>query len=760
MEKRVFKHILCTVACLFGLGACADLDMPSDGRVTLEDIFSTYHRTRNNYNNCISAIPQVGFTYQNLTTPLASFCDEAQDASDGVSGAVYDWYTGATSSAYNPLTASYYDPWTHYFQSIRRCNTFLASITDPDMATYNFNETEKNGWIAEVRVVRAYFYLQLIKRYGGVPLIDAPYEVDHDFTQDRRASFEEVADFILDECDVALATPESEGQAIGFRWSIDDTEQGKITRGFACAVKSQTAIYAASPLWNTGNSKYTWEKAAAIAKEALDLCLAHGYQLYNVPVDEDVAQNPYAYYFIQRADPSRSADRETIFETTTYRTNVWKNAGTPITEGMAKAGACPSQELVDCYEMANGELPVLGYADANRLQPIINPASGYDPNRPYDNRDPRFYASIYYNEAPRSLTSGRIDKTIYPLQFTSTINNITVTENGDEITLETTGGDPWIFTTTLGRPLTNDERRVITFEYKSEQSIGDAEFFYCVAGGPQGGVESGANIPIPAATEWTRFEFDLADGIKQFGFGVDDSGGAQPENHFFRFDVTGNADYKITLRNFQVECYTPPPTPMLVETFVGGNCGISDRLIDVRYTRTGYYLRKFNNYRSNANVDADGAMKIFRLSELYLNFAEAAYQSAGADAPQTSAAGGSPLSAREAVNVVRERAGMPPLPTGLSKDEFEKRYRNERRVELAFEEHRFFDVRRWKILSETDGFVTGMRITKEADAYVYTRVKLATRPTSADKYLLYPIMLSEVSKMNAFTGDGWQNPGW
>ncbi|MDR2469149.1 MAG: RagB/SusD family nutrient uptake outer membrane protein [Tannerella sp.] len=759
MKKRGF-NIFCVATFIAGLSACANLDMPSDGRVTLNDIFNTYHRTRNYYSTCIAAIPQAGFTYQNLTTPLASFCDEAQDASDGVGGAVYDWYNGITSSTYNPLTASYLDPWDYYFHSIRRCNTFLESISDPEVATYNFDEVEKNGWIAQVRVARAYFYLQLIKRYGGVPLMDAPYEVDHDFSRDQRASFEEVADFILAECDLALATPESEGQAIGFRWSKDDTDLAGISRGFACAVKSQTALYAASPLWNTGG-KYTWERAAAITKEALDLCLAHGYQLYNLPVAEDVAQNSYAYYFIQRSDPSRSVDKETVFESTTWRTNVWKNAGTPITEGMVKAGPCPSQELVDCYEMANGEMPILGYSDANRLQPIINPASGYDPNNPYVNRDPRFYASIYYNEAPRSLTSGRIDKTIYPLQFTSTINNITVTQNGDEITLETTGGDPWIHTTQLGKPLTGDEKRVVAFEYKSEKSIGDSEFFYCVAGGPQGGVETGSNISIPAASEWTRFEYDLADGINRFGFGVNASGGAQPETHFFRFDVTGGAGYKITLRNFQVECYTPPPPPTPVETFVGGNCEISDRVTDVRYTRTGYYMRKFNNYRSNVNIDADGLMKIFRLGELYLNFAEAAYQSAGPDASMASTVGSASLSAREAVNVVRERAGMPPLPAGLSKDDFEKRYRNERRVELAFEEHRFFDVRRWKILSETDGFVTGMRITKNEDGnYSYSRVKLNARPTNADKYLMYPINQTEASKMNAFTGVNWQNPGW
>jgi hypothetical protein len=103
---------------------------------------------------------------------------------------------------------------------------------------------------------------------------------------------------------------------------------------------------------------------------------------------------------------------------------------------------------------------------------------------------------------------------------------------------------------------------------------------------------------------------------------------------------------------------------------------------------------------------------------------------------------------------------MPELPAGLPKEQFEVRYRNERQVELAFEEHRFFDVRRWKILNQTDGFVTGMRITKEDEDYLYNRIKLQDRATNSDKYLMYPIPLNEASKMENFTGVNWQNPGW
>jgi hypothetical protein len=179
------------------------------------------------------------------------------------------------------------------------------------------------------------------------------------------------------------------------------------------------------------------------------------------------------------------------------------------------------------------------------------------------------------------------------------------------------------------------------------------------------------------------------------------------------------------------------------------------RTDNVRYTRTGYYLRKYNNHRSNVDVASDGYMKLYRLGELYLNFAEAAYNAGG---PDVAVSG---MSAREAVNKIRERAGMPELPAGMSKDAFEKRYRNERRIEMAFEEQRFFDVRRWKILSATDGFVTAMKITKSEDEnFTYERVKLNRRNCSDEKFLLFPIDWTEVAKMNALTGEEWQNPGW
>jgi hypothetical protein len=332
---------------------------------------------------------------------------------------------------------------------------------------------------------------------------------------------------------------------------------------------------------------------------------------------------------------------------------------------------------------------------------------------------------------------------------------------GNEFQVKTTGDDPYFFTQGLDDDNPNGENQdamelKLKFEYKSNEDNDQFEIFYFwESEGYLGWLDiSDGEISLPKADDWTEFEFDLThaydDPSVYWGYYVTD---------LLRIDpILNSTTYEITFRDMRVEVVFPPAPPPadlpIVETFVSGNCGISSNITETRYTRTGYYMRKFNNHRSNAQLAADGFMRIFRLGELYLNFAEAAYNAYGADASVSG------MSAREAVNTVRARVEMPELPAGLSKEQFEVRYRNERQVELAFEEHRFFDVRRWKILDKTDGFVTGMRITKEDGDYTYDRVKLQDRGTTSDKYLMYPIPLKEASKMENFTGVSWQNLGW
>lgn len=586
--NRYNKILLTFFTCGILFSCHEQLDLPSDGRITMDEVFSDYNRTRGYLNSCYGHAPKP---YMDR----ASFTDEAQDADDITPGSRYVvWYGGNITSTSYPTYSVDGSPWGELYEGIRKCNIFIENIKT---ATAYASEEEKAAWTAQAHTLRALYYLQLIKRYGGVPIFDKPLPIGYDFSQDRRATFSEVVSFILADCDRALEVPEGRD---GFSWDIYDNQYGVMTRAVAYAIKSQAVTYAASPLWSDGT--YTWEDATAINAEALSACLANGYELFNQQPSPDIAQNAYALYFFTGSNDQRSVDKETIYHLGDPM-QVWKFAGMPTNPGMERTGPSPTQDLVDSYEMANGEAPILGYADADKLSPIINPASGYDPVNPYEGRDPRFYASIYFNGSVRYL--------------------------------------------------------------------------------------------------------DQPEGKK-------------------------------------------------VESFVGGEEEISSS--NRKHTRTGYYLRKFNNYKSGENNEADGGIRLFRLAELYLNFAESAYQSHGPDAAVT--VGGFSMSARDAVSAVRERAGMPAFPSGLSVEEFEQKYRNERRIELAFEEHRFFDVRRWKILDQTGQFVTGMRITKNGDEFNYSRFKFPERNAYADKYLMYPIDQAEVNKVIGLTGENWQNPGW
>ena len=192
-----------------------------------------------------------------------------------------------------------------------------------------------------------------------------------------------------------------------------------------------------------------------------------------------------------------------------------------------------------------------------------------------------------------------------------------------------------------------------------------------------------------------------------------------------------------------------------LETFQGGANGEPVN----GGTRTGYYLKKYCqgdiDPRSNStNKSAYHTWITFRLGEFYLNYAEAVFRYLGS-ADATSAE--FPLSAREAASRTRARksVNMPPFPTGMSNDEFWTKYKNERMVELAFEGHRFWDVRRWKEADKYFRSITEMKITRQTDGtFAYTRKEVARQWD--DKMYFFPIPQADKLK-NPNLG---QNPGW
>lgn len=598
--KIMKKILLLTLVAIFSVVSCKKdpLDQTPDGKITLEEVFKDKDRTEAYLNTAYSNIPDYFWKYSFFAF-LAGVSDEANDSDVGnnAGNIASFWNTGSLSLSTNPLEAyggqgKGISRYITYWAGIRDCNVFLANIGTAAVA----NEDYRKRFTAEAKVLRSFYYLELIKQFGGMPIVDKPFDVKFDYTTLKRASFQECVNFIVKNCDEGIAE-----EQLPLRVTLE-TERGRFSKSIAYSIKSQALLYNASPLWNSTNDIAKWRASATASKEAIFALVGTG----------RFALNPnYNNYFLNSMDISPNpADKETIFEINEGPNGTFSVINSiPSKPGMFKAGSCPSQELVDAYDMqinpipggVAGEPAILGYEDADHLLPIINnsgpgPASGYAKNNPYANRDPRFYATVWYNGARYDNINGRIHT---------------------------------------------------------------------------------------------------------------------------------------------------------IETFRGGRDQVIKNPPNRANTHTGYYLRKFIDPRIQSNQPHNSRWKKYRLAEIYLNLAEAENE-----------ANGPTSEAYAAVNVVRNRAQMPSLPAGLNKDQLRERIRRERRVEFAIEEHRFWDVRRWKILGQTDKLVTGMEIIRNPTTGVLTYNRFVTerRNAWADKYMIFPIPLGEASIIPDFNLN--QNPGW
>jgi hypothetical protein len=186
-----------------------------------------------------------------------------------------------------------------------------------------------------------------------------------------------------------------------------------------------------------------------------------------------------------------------------------------------------------------------------------------------------------------------------------------------------------------------------------------------------------------------------------------------------------------------------------IETFEGGDNSAS---ASGDASNTGYYIRKFldPSYAKMTQLypsTSDQDWIFLRYAEVLLNYAEAQNEAVGPDE-----------SVYIAINQVRARPSVnqPPLPAGLSQTDMRERIRNERRVELSFEDQRFFDIRRWGIAKQVlNGPIYGMKITQAGNGFNYERIVFEER-VFTDKMMVLPIPQSEIDKNKAVK----QIAGW
>lgn len=218
---------------------------------------------------------------------------------------------------------------------------------------------------------------------------------------------------------------------------------------------------------------------------------------------------------------------------------------------------------------------------------------------------------------------------------------------------------------------------------------------------------------------------------------------------------------------------TPDPSdryanldPRFYETIVYNGSEWNGRIIDMsasgqdsylnnQASKTGYYLKKFlapNLYLQQDDMERH-LWPIFRYAEILLNYAEAMNEAFGPDGLN-----GKALSAKDALNMVRQRPGvnMPPVTTS-DKDEFRTAVRHERQIELAFEGHRYWDLIRWEEGDALAADITGVRVANDSAPYIYDEITVEQRVFTAPKMYRYPFPYYEVQRSGGVLE---QNPGW
>ena len=360
--KKIFS-ILCMAVLAAG---CNFLDFDeSSSDYSREDMYLTYSNIQKMLTNIYGYMPNKSIA--DVSDALRDCgSDDAEYANPDAS---VQRFVNGTWSALNTVD----EKWISMYGGIRSANEFLESIETVDLSMYKY-DNKYQRWLEhlayypyQARVLRAYFFFELARRYGDIPMPLTMLTAE-EANEIEKTPFDEVIDFIVRECSESAANlPDT---YVGL---LDD-EIGRVTRGFALAVKTKALLYAASPLHNPSGDKSKWQKAAAAAKELMDLG-------------------------IYRLDPAEKANNytspEVIFAILRSESESFELVNFPVrfTEGERRyvAGNYPTQNLVDAFQTLNGYDITL---TANGWQ-TSDP--DFDLTKPYEGRDPRFARAVLAN---------------------------------------------------------------------------------------------------------------------------------------------------------------------------------------------------------------------------------------------------------------------------------------------------------------------------------------------------------------------------
>lgn len=365
---KTTKYILFTIlgCCLLGAAACRRefLDKPLNDEYPITEAFQDIARVRNWVNNIYSLRQDDNTLFAN--TGLSAATDEAVHGNAGNNINIFT--NGNWSSQNTP-----WNVWPRCWQAIRKCNSFfkysdltiLEKYGDTVRLKDEYNlsaRTVQRRLKGEVYFLRAFYYMELMRYFGKVPLTDSVFAVNEDFNLPRK-SLDSVVTYVIADLDSAMANlPDDYDNYPNFL--------GRATKPIAMAYKARLLLYYASPLFNPENKVERWKAAADLLGSFITAYGAE-YGLETAIQGVFLTRNSKEAIFSIRGGGRNDIDR------------AQRPADYKFTTGPA---VNPSQNLVDAFPMANGKA-------------ITEAGSGYDPANPYLKRDPRFYQFINYNGA-------------------------------------------------------------------------------------------------------------------------------------------------------------------------------------------------------------------------------------------------------------------------------------------------------------------------------------------------------------------------
>lgn len=394
-NKFIYTAVICCVLAFFAFSSCSEFEP-----FPLE--YNTEDRVMNPGDSTENSVIKQLFYACYIDLPLlhtrfsSSYLDAATD--DGVptqSVAGSSDLNNYRNGLLTPGNIAYLDgnAWERNYRGIRRVNLFLEKLPIFPPST-QVPASRMQQMKAEARLLRAYYYFELMKRWGGVPMVGDKVLYADDDINIPKSTIDEVANYIISE--ISPDNPNScykdlhDAQSTA---TFDATEIGHVNKGVALALLSRLKLYLASPLYNPSNDPAKWKEAAEASQRLIALGVYDLYQGSPATMFKLFAMNnddfPNKEMIMLKQMGSNSA-----IEVTNSPVGYSYGTGTGTLGNVVSLGrTSPSQNLVDAFLTIDGKSIFKNYNPAEGY----DPASGYDEQNPYESRDPRLARTVFLN---------------------------------------------------------------------------------------------------------------------------------------------------------------------------------------------------------------------------------------------------------------------------------------------------------------------------------------------------------------------------